>query len=106
MKLMAIGPPGPSARGRSTRTCLDTREGQGLADQDLADARARGWYVSGTWVLTGEEKERPVRAEAEDGRRGGGGSLRATVVRQRRRRGAAAPQSARRTTFCRAASTC
>jgi phosphate-selective porin OprO/OprP len=40
---------------------LDSREGQGLADQDLANARGRGWYVSGTWVLTGEEKERPVR---------------------------------------------
>jgi phosphate-selective porin OprO and OprP len=39
---------------------LDSREGQGLADQNLADARGRGWFVSGTWVLTGEEKERPV----------------------------------------------
>jgi phosphate-selective porin OprO and OprP len=40
---------------------LDSREGQGLADQDLADARGRGWYVSGAWVMTGEEKDRPVR---------------------------------------------
>jgi phosphate-selective porin OprO and OprP len=40
---------------------LDSRDGQGLADQDLSDARGRGWYLSGTWVLTGEEKERPVR---------------------------------------------
>ncbi len=40
---------------------LDSREGQGLADQDLSDARGRGWYVSGTWVMTGEEKDRPVR---------------------------------------------
>jgi phosphate-selective porin OprO/OprP len=40
---------------------LDSRDAQGLADQDLSDARGRGWYLSGTWVLTGEEKERPVR---------------------------------------------
>jgi phosphate-selective porin OprO/OprP len=46
---------------------LDSREGQGLADQDLSDARGRGWYVSGTWVLTGEEKERPVRPKRRFG---------------------------------------
>jgi phosphate-selective porin OprO/OprP len=53
----SAGPVG--ARAEYTHV-LDTREGQGLADQDLADARARAWYVSGAWVLTGEEKERPV----------------------------------------------
>jgi len=46
---------------------LDSREGQGLADQDLADARARAWYVSGSWVLTGEEKERPVEPKRRFG---------------------------------------
>ncbi len=54
----SFGPVG--ARAEYTHV-LDSREGQGLADQDLSDARGRGWYVSGTWVLTGEEKERPVR---------------------------------------------
>jgi phosphate-selective porin len=48
-----------AARGEYTHV-LDSREEQGLADQDLSDVRGRGWYVSGTWVLTGEEKERPV----------------------------------------------
>jgi len=38
----------------------DTREGQGLADQELPAARARAWYVSGSWIVTGEDKERPV----------------------------------------------
>ena len=28
------------------------------------DARARAWYVSGTWVLTGEDKRRPLKAAA------------------------------------------
>lgn len=46
---------------------LDSREGQGLADQDLADARARAWYASGSWVLTGEEKERPVEPKRKLG---------------------------------------
>jgi phosphate-selective porin OprO and OprP len=53
----AAGPVG--ARAEYTHV-LDSRDGQGLADQDLADARARAWYVSGSWVLTGEEKQRPV----------------------------------------------
>lgn len=58
------GPVG--ARAEYTHV-LDSREEQGLADQDLADARARGWYVSGSWVLTGEEKERPVEPKRRFG---------------------------------------
>jgi phosphate-selective porin OprO/OprP len=34
----------------------DERNGQGLGDVDLPDALAQGWYVSGSWVLTGENK--------------------------------------------------
>ena len=40
----------------------DDRLQQGIGDQDLPDARARSWYVSGTWVLTGEDKKRPLKA--------------------------------------------
>jgi phosphate-selective porin len=54
----SAGPVG--ARGEYTHV-LDSRDGQGLADQDLSDARGRGWYLSGAWVLTGEEKGRPVK---------------------------------------------
>ena len=43
----------------------DSREGQSLLDDDLPPARARAWYVSGAWVLTGEEKNWPVRPRAE-----------------------------------------
>ena len=60
----SLGPVG--ARAEYTHM-LDSREGQGLADQDLADARGRGWYVSGSWVLTGEEKERPVEPKRRFG---------------------------------------
>lgn len=38
----------------------DTRNGQGFLDQDLPAARARSWYVSGAYVVTGENKNRPV----------------------------------------------
>jgi phosphate-selective porin OprO/OprP len=34
----------------------DERNGQGLGDVDLPDAIAQGWYLTGTWVLTGENK--------------------------------------------------
>ena len=34
----------------------DQRVRQGIEDENLPDAFARGWYVSGTWLLTGERK--------------------------------------------------
>jgi phosphate-selective porin len=40
----------------------DDRLSQGIGNEDLPDARARAWYVSGTWVLTGEDKKRPLKA--------------------------------------------
>jgi phosphate-selective porin len=43
----------------------DERHQQGIADNDLPNARARAWYVSGTWVITGERKARPVKANGE-----------------------------------------
>lgn len=39
----------------------DQRQGQGTDDDDLADVLARGWYVSGTWLVTGERKVDDVR---------------------------------------------
>jgi phosphate-selective porin OprO/OprP len=57
-----VGP----ASGRAEFTWVnDDRKQQGIADNDLPDARARSWYVSGSWVLTGERKTRPVKAEGE-----------------------------------------
>ncbi len=34
----------------------DERRGQGTRGNDLPDLIARGWYVSGTWAVTGEKK--------------------------------------------------
>jgi phosphate-selective porin OprO/OprP len=43
----------------------DDRLGQGLGDETLPDARARAWYITGTWVLTGENKKRPLKPAAD-----------------------------------------
>ena len=43
----------------------DDRLQQGIFNQDLPNARMQAWYVSGTWLLTGEDKKRPVRANSE-----------------------------------------
>jgi len=67
----AVGP--VSARGEYTLV-LDSRNGQGLRDNDLVDARARAWYVSGSWLVTGEEKKRPVKP-ANDFLQGGIGAV-------------------------------
>jgi len=55
-----VGP--ASARGEYTWVS-DDRKRQGIGDDDLPNARARSWYVSGTWILTGERKRRPVKAD-------------------------------------------
>jgi len=52
----------------------DDRNGQGLGDENLPDARARALYVTGTWVVTGEDKKRPLKP-AEDFLQGGWGAV-------------------------------
>jgi phosphate-selective porin OprO/OprP len=39
----------------------DDRLGQGFDNQDLPDARYRSWHLSGTYIVTGEAKKRPLR---------------------------------------------
>ncbi len=65
---------GPASARAEYTWVSDDRLGQGLGDQDLPDARARAWYVSGTWILTGEDKKRPVKA-AHPLFRGGVGAI-------------------------------
>jgi phosphate-selective porin OprO/OprP len=60
----------------------DDRLSQGIGDQDLSDARARSWYVSGTWVLTGEDKKRPLKA-AEPFVQGGIGAIELAIRYER-----------------------
>jgi phosphate-selective porin OprO/OprP len=35
----------------------EERNEQGLGDADLSDILTTGWYISGTWLVTGEDKE-------------------------------------------------
>jgi phosphate-selective porin OprO/OprP len=53
-----------SLRAEYTRV-TDERRGQGLTGQDLPDARYTAWYVSGTCLLTGDKKRRPLRPRRE-----------------------------------------
>ena len=49
-----------SVRGELMRS-VDERRRQGTDGGNLPDAIARGWYWSGTWLLTGEPKKDEVR---------------------------------------------
>jgi len=40
----------------------DDRLAQGIGDEDLPDALAHSWYITGTFALTGEAKLRPMKA--------------------------------------------
>ena len=53
---------GPASVRAEYTHVSDDRLSQGIGDQDLPDALAHAWFVSGTWALTGEDKRRPLRA--------------------------------------------
>jgi phosphate-selective porin OprO and OprP len=55
---------GPASARAEITLVNDDRVDQSIANTNLTDARARSWYVSGTWVLTGEDKVRPLKAAA------------------------------------------
>jgi phosphate-selective porin OprO/OprP len=65
---------GPASARAEYTMVLDNRFGQGLGGDDLPDSRARSWYVTGTYLLTGEAKKRPVRPN-NDFLQGGFGAL-------------------------------
>ena len=56
---------GPFAARTEYTWVSDDRNGQGLGDENLPDARARSWYVAGVWVVTAEAKKRPLRPAAD-----------------------------------------
>ena len=43
-------------RGEWIQTHED-RRGQGLGNADLSDVVGTGWYVYGTWIVTGQDKD-------------------------------------------------
>jgi phosphate-selective porin len=48
--------PGPFSVKAEFIRVTDERKNQGLFDEDLPSLVAQGWYVSSTWVMTGEPK--------------------------------------------------
>ncbi len=52
---------GPTSLKAEWLSGEDDRQGQGLGNIDLPELFGRGWYVAGTWLITGEEKEEDVR---------------------------------------------
>jgi phosphate-selective porin OprO/OprP len=51
---------GPASLKAEWISSSDERLGQGVGDVDLSKVVARGWYVAGTWLVTGEEKDESV----------------------------------------------
>ena len=65
---------GPASFRAEVTWVTDQRLQQGLGSGTPPDARARSWYLAGTWILTGEPKTRPVKA-ANEFLQGGFGAL-------------------------------
>lgn len=49
--------PGPFSIKSEYARAEEARLGQGFGDVDLSNFISSGWYVSGTWALTGEKKQ-------------------------------------------------
>jgi phosphate-selective porin len=61
----------------------DDRRGQGRAGTDLSPFVARGWYVSGTWVVAGAADAASIARPVRPLFQGGFGSLQLAVRRER-----------------------
>jgi phosphate-selective porin OprO/OprP len=64
--------PGPFSVVAEYNRLTDERNGQGLGDVDLPNVVAQGWYLSGTWVVTGEKKSGGVEPRQPFPTRGAG----------------------------------
>lgn len=49
--------PGPFGLRAEWMQSREDRQGQGLGNVDLSDVVGTGWYVSGTWIVTGQDKD-------------------------------------------------
>lgn len=67
--------PGPFSLKGEFIHLRDERIGQSLRQTDLPDLIARGWYLSGTWAVTGEQKADGIEPRKSFLRRGGIGAV-------------------------------
>jgi phosphate-selective porin OprO/OprP len=67
--------PGPYSLKAEYIRMTQQRLGQSVTDDDLPDAIADGWYVSGTWAITGESKSRGLDSPNRPLPGGGMGAL-------------------------------
>jgi phosphate-selective porin OprO/OprP len=57
--------PGPVAVRAEYVQTRDERKGQGLRNEDLSDFVGEGWYMGGTWAITGEAKSDGIEPRRE-----------------------------------------
>lgn len=67
--------PGPVSLQAEFSRVTDERLGEGVEDDDLSPLRGRGWYVSGTWAITGDKKADGLDATTRPLFRGGIGAI-------------------------------
>jgi phosphate-selective porin OprO/OprP len=67
--------PGPFSIKGEFIHAEDERLGQGVRAQDLPSLMARGWYLSGTWVVTGEKKAKGIEPRKNFLHHGGIGAV-------------------------------
>jgi phosphate-selective porin OprO/OprP len=67
--------PGPASIKAEFMRLTSARLGQGTDGEDLRDFDASGWYVSGTWALTGEKKADGLERPRHPFLRGGIGAV-------------------------------
>ncbi len=67
--------PGPFSLKAELLHMFDQRFGQSISNEDLPDVLGRGFYVSGTWLITGENKSGRVRPRRDFLTEGGLGAV-------------------------------
>lgn len=67
--------PGPFSVQAEFSRLTDERLGEGVEDDNLSPIRGRGWYVSGTWAVTGDKKANGLDATKRPIFRGGIGAV-------------------------------
>ena len=71
--------PGPFSLKSEYMRVTTERRGQSVEDTDLSPLLATGWYVSGTWAITGEKKASGLNKPRRPFMRGGLGAFEAAV---------------------------